>query len=102
MINNKTDLSGALQWISDLHDEIVDRFLKTRADVLAHMNGVPSWGKEIDRQVAAYIDGLGRSVFRVSLLCILKPCHCVGQWIRGSDEWNYGSGRYVLVLSRAS
>ncbi|KAF7979340.1 hypothetical protein HWV62_42763 [Athelia sp. TMB] len=75
MANEKTDLAGALQWISNIHDEIVDRFLSTRQDVLNKRNGVPSWGKEIDEQVAAYVDGLG-------------------QWIRGHDEWNFQSGRY--------
>lgn len=59
MANEKTDLAGALQWISNIHDEIVDRFLSTRQDVLNKRNGVPSWGKEIDDQVAAYVDGLG-------------------------------------------
>ncbi|KZP33092.1 terpenoid synthase [Athelia psychrophila] len=74
MYNQKTDLAGALQWISNTHDELVDRFLSTRQDVL-DKRGVPSWGKDTDRQVAAYVDGLG-------------------QWIRGHDEWNFESGRY--------
>ena len=59
MANEKTDFAGALQWISNLHDEIVHRFLNTREDVLNHRSGVPSWGRDIDLQVAAYIDGLG-------------------------------------------
>ncbi|KZP06880.1 hypothetical protein FIBSPDRAFT_1053287 [Athelia psychrophila] len=57
MYIQKTDLAGALQWISDTHDELIDRFLNTRQNVL-DMRGVPSWGKDTDRQVAAYVDGL--------------------------------------------
>jgi hypothetical protein len=59
MNNNNTDLSGAMQWISDRYEALAAQFLATRQDVLNHQNGVPSWGEDIDRQVAAYIDGLG-------------------------------------------
>ncbi|KAF7977391.1 hypothetical protein HWV62_4011 [Athelia sp. TMB] len=62
MVNESTDLAGAVQWISDTHDKIVARFLSTRQDVLHQRNGVPSWGKEIDLQVAAYVDGLGEFI----------------------------------------
>jgi hypothetical protein len=58
MKNNGTDVASGIQWISDYHDEIVDHFLRLRDDVLTH-NGVPSWGEDLDRQVARYIDGLG-------------------------------------------
>ncbi|KAK7021182.1 isoprenoid synthase domain-containing protein [Favolaschia claudopus] len=74
MVNEHTDIAGGIQWISDYHDEIVERFLRVREDVI-NQNGFPSWGTDIDDQVAKYIDGLG-------------------QWIRGHDEWNFGSGRY--------
>ncbi|KAF7984104.1 hypothetical protein HWV62_16714 [Athelia sp. TMB] len=79
MVNEKTDLAGAIQWISNAHDELVDRFLKTREDVLNHQNGVPSWGKDIDHQVAAYIDGLGN-------------------WVKGHDEWSFESGRCASIF----
>jgi Delta6-protoilludene synthase len=75
MYNEKTDVAGGIQWISDIHDEIVDNFLRLREDVIHKTNGFPSWGEEIDRQVELYVDGLG-------------------MWIRGHDEWNFGSGRY--------
>ncbi|KAJ6465141.1 terpenoid synthase [Mycena vulgaris] len=75
MVNDNTDVAGGIQWISDLHDELVEHFLAVRDDVLHHSNGVPSWGKTIDAQIERCIDGLG-------------------QWIRGHDEWNFGSGRY--------
>ncbi|KAK7451089.1 hypothetical protein VKT23_012765 [Stygiomarasmius scandens] len=75
MYNEKTDAAGGIQWISDIHDDIVDHFLRLREDVMNKTNGFPSWGEEIDRQVELYVDGLG-------------------MWIRGHDEWNFGSGRY--------
>ena len=59
MVNNETDFAGAMRWISDHHDEVVASFLKTREDVLNHSDGIPSWGQDIDKQVALYIDGLG-------------------------------------------
>lgn len=62
MANENTDLAGAVQRISDNHDEIVDRFLKTRQNVLNRCNGVPSWEKEIHLQVTAYVDGLGELI----------------------------------------
>ncbi|KAK7012921.1 isoprenoid synthase domain-containing protein [Favolaschia claudopus] len=74
MVNEHTDIAGGIQWISDYHDEIIEHFLRVREDVIKK-NGFPSWGTDIDDQVAKYIDGLG-------------------QWIRGHDEWNFGSGRY--------
>ncbi|KAH9477371.1 Delta(6)-protoilludene synthase [Psilocybe cubensis] len=74
MHNNKVGVDEGIQWISDLHDEIVDNFLKLRQEVMTKTN-FPSYGPEMDRQVEAYVEGLG-------------------QWIRGHDEWNFGSGRY--------
>ncbi|KAJ7811924.1 terpenoid synthase [Mycena olivaceomarginata] len=68
-------LRGAIKWISHRNDELVGRFLETKEDILNHRNGVPSWGEDIDIQVAKYIDGLG-------------------QWIRGHDEWSFNSERY--------
>jgi hypothetical protein len=59
MNNNNTDLSGAMQWISERYESLAAQFLTTRQDILNHKNGVPSWGEDIDRQVATYIDGLG-------------------------------------------
>ncbi|KAF8902796.1 isoprenoid synthase domain-containing protein [Gymnopilus junonius] len=43
-------------------------------DVL-NKRGFPSFGEDLDRQIADYIERLG-------------------QWIRGQDEWNFCSGRY--------
>ena len=61
MHEKKTDLANALLWISEFHDELAASFLATMDDVLQHTNGVPSWGSEMDTQVALFIDGLGQS-----------------------------------------
>ncbi|KAF7795903.1 hypothetical protein EIP86_007070 [Pleurotus ostreatoroseus] len=53
------DLTDAVQWVSDLYDEIAHKFLQTMADVEAHKSGIPSWGAEMDSAVLAYINGLG-------------------------------------------
>lgn len=65
--NCQTDIAGAIKWISHRNDELVGRFLETKEDILNHRNGVPSWGEDIDIQVAKYIDGLGK--LRPSLSC---------------------------------
>ena len=57
--NTGMDLDGAMQWISDRHDQLAYNFLKTMDDVIHHKNGVPTWGESIDKQVATYIDCLG-------------------------------------------
>ncbi|KAJ7910913.1 terpenoid synthase [Mycena leptocephala] len=75
MVNNQTDLVGAVQWVSDRHDELVEHFLAAKDDILNHRNGVPSWGEAIDLQVERYIHGLGL-------------------WICGHDEWGFHSRRY--------
>jgi hypothetical protein len=58
MHNKKTDVAGGIQWISDLHDDIVEHFLKLRDEVFDKVN-FPSYGEDMDRQVEAYVDGLG-------------------------------------------
>ena len=62
------DVQGAIDWL--------DRYI---ADALAgfldNATNMPSWGKDIDRQVKIYIDG-------------------VAQWVRGTDDWTFESGRY--------
>ncbi|KAI0089641.1 isoprenoid synthase domain-containing protein [Irpex rosettiformis] len=61
-------LPNAFNWAARYHDEIKTKFLDG-------LKKVPSWGKELDDQVAMYIDHLAR-------------------WPRGSDCWNFESGRY--------
>lgn len=62
MHNYGTDVPGAMQWISDLHDDIVEHFLQLREQVI-ECQGFPSFGPEVDDQLARYIDGLGRYQF---------------------------------------
>lgn len=58
MHHNKTDVSGGIQWIADRHDELVEHFLKLRNEVNNKIE-FPSFGDEIDRQVEAYVHGMG-------------------------------------------
>lgn len=59
MANNQRSLDGALCWLSDRHDQLLAKFMETKDNILQHKNGVPSWGEDIDYQVATYIDGIG-------------------------------------------
>ncbi|KAJ7474115.1 terpenoid synthase [Mycena latifolia] len=58
----------AMNWISDLHDEIVDEFL-------ALWESIPTFGGTLDREVRTYADGLGN-------------------WVRANDAWSFESQRY--------
>ena len=60
----QTDIGGALEWISKLHDQLSEQFLSDFA-------AVGSFGDPIlDAQVATYIDGLGN-------------------WVRANDSWSF-------------
>lgn len=59
MHHKKTDILGGIQWISDRHDELIEHFLELRNEVINKIN-FPSFGDEIDRQVEAYVDGIGQ------------------------------------------
>ena len=59
MNSNQTDLAGAMQWLSNRHDEVVANFLKTKETILNHLNGFPLWGEDIDRQISTYVNALG-------------------------------------------
>ncbi|KAF8172887.1 hypothetical protein BJ912DRAFT_89820 [Pholiota molesta] len=74
IIKTKTDVAGAVQFISDTCDGLVERCLQLRDDILTK-RGFPSFVEDLDRQIAVYIDG-------------------IGQWVRGHDEWMFASGRY--------
>lgn len=62
------DLQSAVEFVGELCQQSIDRFVADRANL-------PSWGPEIDRQVAIYVDGLA-------------------DWIVGSLHWSYESERY--------
>jgi len=62
------DLQSAVDYIGQLCKDNIQRFEDNRAIL-------PSWGEEIDRQVAIYIDGLQN-------------------WIVGPLHWSFDSNRY--------
>ncbi|THH00478.1 hypothetical protein EW026_g2048 [Hermanssonia centrifuga] len=62
------DLQSAVDFVGELCQGSIDRFVHDRANL-------PSWGPEIDRQVAIYVDGLA-------------------DWIVGSLHWSFESERY--------
>ncbi|KAJ7247396.1 terpenoid synthase [Mycena haematopus] len=63
------DLAHTLDWISSLHDSLVEKFL-------AAFRKVPHYNdRELDRQVTEFIHGLGN-------------------WVRGYDVWSFESERY--------
>ncbi|KAK7688467.1 Delta(6)-protoilludene synthase [Cerrena zonata] len=69
MHERNCNLNTALEWISGLHDRLVEIFLST-------FKTVPSFGNhDLDKQVSTYIDGLGN-------------------WVRANDTWSFESERY--------
>ncbi|KIY69075.1 terpenoid synthase [Cylindrobasidium torrendii FP15055 ss-10] len=71
----KTDLAGAIQWISDYHDRSIESFMRARKAIIARTEGTSQWSEEDHKQVLRYIDGLGL-------------------FVRGHDEWYFDSHRY--------
>ncbi|KAH7886425.1 terpenoid synthase [Phlebopus sp. FC_14] len=63
-----TDLHGASQWIEEYSAGIEAQFLNAIALL-------PTWGEEVDRQVAKYVYGLGN-------------------WARANDAWSFEGERY--------
>ncbi|KAI0062482.1 terpenoid synthase [Artomyces pyxidatus] len=61
-------MDQAVAWIARYHDEVLTQFLDIREKL-------PSFGEELDRHMALYVDGLAH-------------------WIRGSDSWSFESKRY--------
>ena len=68
------DLQSAVNFVGDLCQQSIDRFVAERANL-------PSWGPEIDRQVNIYVDGLA-------------------DWIVGSLHWSFDSERYFGKTGR--
>lgn len=62
------DVHGAMDKIAEWHQDLADKFL-------AQYDNVPSWGAEIDAQLARYLDG-------------------IGNWVRANDTWSFESERY--------
>nr|AQH32583.1 terpenoid synthase [Polyporus brumalis] len=63
-----TDFDSAMDWVANYHKEGEMRFLDA-------LKRVPSWGPEVDKQVAVYIEHLAN-------------------WPRCNDCWNFESWRY--------
>ena len=62
------DLQGAVDYVGTLCKGTIQRFEDNRAML-------PSWGRELDKQVAIYVEGLQN-------------------WIVGSLHWSFDSERY--------
>ncbi|KAF9034651.1 terpenoid synthase [Hymenopellis radicata] len=62
------DIHSALQWISNLHDDLVAKFLKA-------WNHIPVYGGPLDFEMRTYTEGLGN-------------------WVRANEQWSFESERY--------
>jgi hypothetical protein len=61
-------LGHAIQWIDEYHKSL-------RTTFLSNIEGIPSWGEELDAQVSEYTYGLAN-------------------WVRANDSWSFESQRY--------
>ncbi|KAG2151672.1 terpene synthase [Suillus bovinus] len=68
MVDQGLDLQGAIDYCDRLCNVSLQRFKDNRAII-------PSWGEEVDKQVAIYVQGLQ-------------------DWIAGSLQWSFESARY--------
>ena len=68
MKEQNLEVQGAIDWLERYAAGVHAAFLDNVAKV-------PSWGEAIDERVNIYIDGLA-------------------QWVRGSNDWAFESGRY--------
>lgn len=57
------DVQSAINWISDLHDNLVSQFLDKWKEI-------PTFGDSIANEVRTYVDGLGN-------------------WVRANDSWSF-------------
>jgi len=63
------DLEAALEWISDLHDRLVKKFLLTFSQVPHYSD------PDLDQQVTQFIHG-------------------IGNWVRAIEVWSFETERY--------
>jgi len=68
MTHDGLDLQEAVDRVGDMCREAVDTFCEIKKNI-------PSWGPEIDKDVAAYVRGLE-------------------DWISGSTHWSFACERY--------
>jgi hypothetical protein len=73
MVHFYVDIRGAVQWVSDRHEEVLVRFWELREKVI-NKDDFPSWGPELDRPIIEYTD-----VF--------------ADHIRGNYEWSWHTQR---------
>jgi hypothetical protein len=73
MVYFHTDLSGAVQWVSDRHDKVLLNFWELREKVI-NKDDFPSWGPELDQQIIEYVGVLA-------------------DHIRGNYEWSWHTHR---------
>ncbi|KAJ7664100.1 isoprenoid synthase domain-containing protein [Mycena rosella] len=69
------DVQQAVNWISDLHDRVVEEFL-------AAWEKLPTFRDPVDREIRTYVDG-------------------VANWVRENDAWSFEFGEFALVFFRA-
>ncbi|KAG2114146.1 isoprenoid synthase domain-containing protein [Suillus discolor] len=74
MYERGLDLQGAMDYAGQMCKDAIQRFDSNRAML-------PSWGEEVDRQVAIYIEGLQH-------------------WIAGSLRWHFDCARYAVSPDR--
>jgi hypothetical protein len=70
MHHNKTDVQGAMDWVSDCYKGLVAKFMDL------YENKIPKFGEPIDTELAQYVDG-------------------IGNWVRANDQWAFESERYL-------
>lgn len=68
------DLQSAVDFVGDMCKQSIDRFNEEQSRL-------PSWGPEIDRDVAVYVNGLA-------------------DWIVGSLHWSFETERYFSKSGR--
>ena len=68
MNEHRTDVNGAILWVEDFILGAAERFH-------AALAALPEWEEPLNSQVKEY-------------------CDCLGQWVRGFDNWSFESERY--------
>ncbi|KAI0290408.1 terpenoid synthase [Multifurca ochricompacta] len=69
MHQNKTDIQGAMNWVSEHHKELEEKFMEI------YENKIPKFGEPVDEQLAQYVDG-------------------IGNWVRANYQWSFEGERY--------
>jgi hypothetical protein len=70
MHHNKTDVQGAMDWVSDCLRSLEAKFMDL------YENKIPKFGEPVDTELGEYVDG-------------------IGNWVRANDQWHFESERYL-------